>query len=71
MPYGNLSNTSLGLRRPTKHDMTNDNLVEQIRTLIDIEQRSASVSPITPLDVSRMLNAPLEDVEKCMKKMGL
>ena len=43
----------------------------RIKTLIDMEQRSASMAPITPLYISRMLNVPVGEVEKCMKEMGI
>lgn len=51
-------------------DMDKNELIERIKTVIDMEQRSASMAPITPLYVSRMLNVPVVDVEKCMKEMG-
>jgi len=38
----------------------NDNLIEQIQTLIDIEQRSGSMDNPSALYISRMLNVPLE-----------
>ena len=46
-----------------------EELKDRIKTVIDMEQRSALMAPITPLYVSRMLNVPLEDVEKCMDEM--
>ena len=51
--------------------MNKEELIEKIKTVIDMEQRSASMAPITPLYVSRMLNVPLEEVEECMKEMGI
>ena len=48
-----------------------EELKDKIKTVIDMEQRSASMAPITPLYVSRMLNVPVEEVEKCMKEMGV
>ena len=39
--------------------------------LIGMERQSGSMEVLTPLYVSRMLNVPLEGVEKCMKEMGL
>lgn len=36
-----------------------------------MELQSGSMDVITPLYVSRMLNVPLEDVEECMKEMGV
>lgn len=52
-------------------DMDKNELIERIKTVIDMEQRSASMTPITPLYVSRMLNVPLEEVEEAMKEMGV
>lgn len=46
-------------------------LKEQITYLIGMERHSGSMEVITPLYVSRMLNVPLEEVEKCMKEMGI
>ena len=47
-----------------------EELKKRISDLIEMERRSGSMDVITPLYVSRMLNVPLEDVEKCMKEMG-
>ena len=46
-------------------------LRKNIEYLIGMERQSGSMDVISPLYVSRMLNVPLEDVEKCMKEMGL
>lgn len=46
-------------------------LKKNIEYLIGMERHSGSMDVITPLYVSRMLNVPLEDVEKCMKEMGV
>ena len=46
-------------------------LKKDITYLIGKECAEGNLEPITPLYVSRMLNVPLEDVEKCMKEMGL
>ena len=48
-----------------------EDLKKRISDLIEMEHRSGSMDVITPLYVSRMLNVPLEDVEKCMKEMGV
>ena len=45
-------------------------LKSQISYLIGMERQSGSMDAISPLYVSRMLNVPLEEVEKCMKEMG-
>ena len=44
-------------------------LKKNIEYLIGMERQSGSMDVITPLYVSRMLNVPLEDVERVMKKM--
>ena len=44
-------------------------LIKNIEYLIGMERQSGSMDMISPLYVSRMLNVPLEDVEKCMKEM--
>lgn len=44
-------------------------LKEQITYLIGMERQSGSMEVCSPLYVSRMLNVPLEEVEKCMGSM--
>ena len=44
-------------------------LKKNIEYLIGMERQSGSMDVITPLYVSRMLNVPLEEVEKVMKGM--
>lgn len=46
-----------------------EKLKKDIECLTDMERRSGSMDLITPLYVSRMLNLPLEEVEKVMKGM--
>lgn len=46
-------------------------LKKNIEYLIGMERQSDSMDAISPLYISRMLNVPLEGVEKCMKEMGL
>lgn len=46
-----------------------EKLKKDIECLTDMERRSGSMDLITPLYVSRMLNVPLEEVEKVMKGM--
>lgn len=46
-------------------------LKKNIEYLIGMERQSGSMDVITPLYVSRMLNVPIEDAEKCMKEMGV
>ena len=46
-------------------------LKKNIEYLIGMERKSGRMDEITPLYVSRMLNVPLEEVEKVMKNMDL
>lgn len=46
-------------------------LKKNIEYLIGMERQSGSMDAISPLYVSRMLNVPLEDVEKCMREMKI
>lgn len=48
-----------------------DDLKNNINHLIGMERKSGSMDVITPLYVSRMLNVSLEEVEACMKEMGI
>ena len=45
-------------------------LKEKIEQLVVMERKSGSMDVITPLYVSRMLNVPIEEVERVMKDMG-
>ena len=58
---------------PSKASFSNSlgDLKKNIEYLIGMERQSGSMDVISPLYVSRMLNVPSEDVEKCMKEMGL
>ena len=44
-------------------------LRKNIEYLIGMERQSGSMDAISPLYISRMLNVPFEDVEKCMKEI--
>lgn len=46
-------------------------LRKNIEYLIGMERQSGSMEVISPLYVSRMLNVPLEEIEKCMNEMGV
>ena len=46
-------------------------LKKNIEYLIGMERQSGSMDVITPLYVSRMLNVPLEEVEKVMKGLNV
>lgn len=46
-------------------------LKKNIEYLIGMERQSGSMGVITPLYVSRMLNVPLEEVERVMKDMEI
>ena len=58
---------------PSQASFTNSlgDLKKNIEYLIGMERQSGSMEVCSPLYVSRMLNVPLEDVEKCMKEMGI
>lgn len=57
---------------PTTEPFSNSlgDLKKNIEYLIGMERQSGSMEVITPLYVSRMLNVPLEEVEKVMGEMG-
>lgn len=44
-------------------------LKKNITYLIGKERAEGNLEPITPLYISRVLNVPLEEVEKCMDSM--
>lgn len=46
-------------------------LKQSITYLIGKERAEGNLEPITPLYVSRVLNVPLEEVEKCLKEMDV
>lgn len=46
-------------------------LKKNVEYLIGMERQSGSMDAISPLYVSRMLNVPLEEIEKCMNEMGV
>ena len=48
-----------------------DSLKQSITYLIGKERAEGNLEPITPLYVSRVLNVPLEEVEKCLKEMDV
>lgn len=48
-----------------------EKLKQSITYLIGKERAEGNLEPVTPLFVSRMLNVPLDEVEKCMKEMGV
>ena len=54
-----------------KENLSSEDLKKQITYLIGMERHSGSMDVITPLYVSRMLNVPLEEVEKAMKEMEI
>lgn len=55
----------------TSSTTDNDTLKQSITYLIGKVRAEGNLEPITTLYVSRMLNVPMEKVEKCMKEMGL
>ena len=58
---------------PSKTIFSNSlgDLKKNIEYLVGMERQSGSMDAISTLYVSRMLNVPLEEVEKCMKEMGI
>ena len=58
---------------PTSSAFSNSlgDLKKNIEYLIGMERQSGSMDVITPLYVSRMLNVPLEEVERVMKDMEI
>ena len=46
-------------------------LKKDITYLIGKERAEGNLEPITPLYISRVLNVPLEEVEKCLKEMDV
>lgn len=58
---------------PSQSSFSNSigDLKKNIEYLIGMERQSGSMDVISPIYVSRMLNVPLEDVEKCMRDMGV
>lgn len=48
-----------------------DTLKQSITYLIGKERVEGNLEPITPLYISRVLNVPLEEVEKCLKEMDV
>lgn len=46
-------------------------LKQSVTYLIGKERAEGNLEPITPLYVSRVLNVPLEEVEKCFKEMDV
>ena len=51
--------------------MVIDDLKKNIEYLIGMERQSGSMDVITPLYVARMLNVPIEEVERVMKENNL
>ena len=58
---------------PSQASFTNSlgDLKKNIEYLIGMERQSGSMEVCSPLYVSRMLNVPLGEVEKCMKEMNV
>lgn len=46
-------------------------LKKDITYLVGKERVEGNLEPLTAEYVSRVLNVPIEDVEKCMKEMGI
>lgn len=56
---------------PSQSSFSNSlgDLKKNIEYLVGMERQSGSMDAISPLYISRMLNVPFEDVEKCMKEI--
>ena len=54
-----------------KHLMLSKQRKRNIEYLIGIERLSGRMDEITPIYVSRVLNVPLEEVERVMKEMNI
>ena len=77
--YGEDGSETFGTNTMTKTETGEDggssfknclgDLRKNIEYLIGMERQSGSMDAISPLYVSRMLNVPLEDVERCMREM--
>ena len=48
-----------------------EQLQRDITYIIGNERAEGNIAPISPQYISRMLIVPLEDVENCMKEMGI
>lgn len=55
----------------SSESVNNDSLKQSITYLIGKERAEGNAEPISSEYVSRMLNVPLEEVEKYMKEMGV
>lgn len=52
-----------------RHKM--EKLKKDITYIIGYERAEGNIAPISPQYISRVLNVPLEDVEKCMKELAM
>jgi len=48
-----------------------EQLKRDITYLIGKERAEGNMDSISPIYISRILNVPLEEVENCMKEMGM
>lgn len=55
----------------SSESLNNDSLKQSITYIIGKEHAEGNIEPISPDYVSRILNVPQKDVEKCMKEMGV
>ena len=56
---------------PSSFSNSLGDLKKNIEYIIGMERQSGNIDTPTPYDISRLLNVPVEDVEKCMQDMGL
>ena len=66
----NVENKEVSSSTSTTFSNSLGDLKKNIEYLIGMERQSGSMDVITPLYVSRMLNVPLEEVEKVMKNIN-
>ena len=56
---------------PSSFSNSLGDLKKNIEYIIGMERQSGNIGTPKPYDISRLLNVPVEDVEKCMQDMGL
>ena len=56
---------------PSSFSNSLGDLKKNIEYIIGMERQSGNIDTPTPQDIARILNVPVEDVEQCMKEMGL
>lgn len=59
-------------KTPTSSPFFNSlgDLKKNIEYIIGMERQSGTIDTLTPQDIARILNVPVEEVEQCMKEIG-